>query len=207
MLQQEAINTAVQLCVAMLAALVAWGLAGRRRGGFFRFVGLHSPGAAGWRAGALGALVFAPASIVLFMTPSLRAIASADNTVAGKIASEGFSPEIAAVILLIALVKTALAEEIVFRGIIAKTLIRWFSFWPGNILHALIFGAVHALVFIVPGGAPYSHIGAAAIVGLPALAAIVSVWINERRGGGSILPGWLMHATANALAYPALAFL
>ena len=137
MLAQEAVNTAFQLAVAFAIALFAWALAGSRRAGFFRFIGLYSPGAAGWRAGLVAAALLVPATIALFLMPELRELATADNTVAGAISREGFSTEIVAVIVIVALVKTALAEEIVFRGVIAKTLIRWFSFWPGAALHAL----------------------------------------------------------------------
>lgn len=207
MLAQEAVNTAAQLTAAILIAVFAWALAGRRRGGFFRFAGLYSPGASGWRAAALATVLFVPATVGLFLTPQLRALATGESTVAGAIARDGLSMQVIAVIALVALVKTALAEEIVFRGVIAKTLIRWFTFWPGAVLHAIVFGAVHGLIFIVPGGPTFSPFGAAAIMGLPALGALASVWINEKRAGGSILPGWLMHAVANAVAYPALAFL
>lgn len=206
-LTQEATNTAAQLAIVFVIAVVAWGLAGRKRGGLFRFVGLFGPGAAGWRAAAIAALVFVPATLGLFLFTNLKEIAAGENTVAGRFASAGISVETIGAMLLVALVKTALAEEILFRGVLAKSLIRWFSFWPGAILQALVFGAVHALVFIIPGGASYTHVAAAAIIGLPTLGALGSVYINERIAGGSILPGWLMHAVANAIAYPALAFL
>lgn len=206
-LTQEAINTAAQLSVVLVIALVAWGLAGRKRGGYFRFAGLYGPGAAGWRAAAIATLVFVPASLGLFLFTDLKEIAAGENTVAGRFASAGFSGGTLAAMLLVALVKTAFAEEILFRGVIAKTLVRWFSFWPGAILHALIFGAVHGLVFLVPNGPDPTMAGVTAMVGVPTLGALASVYINERIAGGSILPGWLMHAVANAIAYPALAFL
>ncbi len=206
LLAQETLNTVAQLGAVLVVALAAWGLAGRKRGGFFRFVGLLGPGVAGWRAAAIATLVFVPASLGLILVTDLREIASADNTVAGRFAEAGFSGDTLGAMLLVAVIKTAFAEEILFRGVIAKTLIRWFGFWPGAISHAALFGAVHGLVFAAPSGPDPTLIGVAAIVGLPTVGALASVYINERIAGGSILPGWLIHAIANAIAYPALAY-
>lgn len=39
---------------------------------------------------------------------------------------------------------TALAEELLFRGLLQTRLVRWLGAWPGLLLTALLFGAVHA---------------------------------------------------------------
>ncbi|MEM9235012.1 MAG: CPBP family intramembrane glutamic endopeptidase, partial [Pseudomonadota bacterium] len=102
--------------------------------------------------------------------------------------------------------KTALSEEIFFRGLIAKRLINGFGFWTGNTLHALLFGGIHMLIFVVPGGPEFTPLLGATILFLPGLAGWLMAYANERLGNGSIGPGWLIHALGNAISYPILAF-
>jgi uncharacterized protein len=211
---QELINTAVQIAVALIIALLAWlftlvvqGLRKKPAQSFARYVGLIMPNVRGmaWAFGA--ALLLAPVSIGLFLLPGLRALAGGENTVAGMIGRTGFSAETVGLILLIAFIKTSLSEEIFFRGLIAKRLISWFGFAIGNTIHAVLFGAVHLLIFVVPGGPAFDSAAAAALFGMTGAAGWVMAWLNERVGNGSIAPSWLMHGLGNAVAYPVIAFL
>jgi membrane protease YdiL (CAAX protease family) len=104
-------------------------------------------------------------------------------------------------------VKTALTEEIFFRGLIAKRLISWLGFSVGNLIHALIFGAVHLLIFLIPGGPKFTPLLGAAFLLLPGASGWLMAFANEKAGNGSIAPGWMIHALGNAAAYPILAFL
>lgn len=50
---------------------------------------------------------------------------------------------------------TVLAEELLFRGLLQTRLVRWLGIWPGLLLTAVLFGAVHApfsLLFAVIAG-------------------------------------------------------
>lgn len=206
---QEAINTAAQLAIVLIVALLVWGLArliGKNKQGLFSYVGLTPPTrrAMLWAAGAT--LVFASASIALFKFTSLGELAAGANTVAGGVRAQGLNAETLGVILIVAFLKTALTEEIFFRGLIAKRLIAWLGFGVGNALHATLFGAVHLLIFVVPGGPQWDWLTAGAFFGVSALGGWVSAWVNERVGNGSMAPSWLMHALTNAAAYPILAF-
>jgi membrane protease YdiL (CAAX protease family) len=206
MLAQEALNTALQLAAALVIAVVVYLIAGRNRGGFGTFTGLTWPTAKsmGW-ALATG-LVIIPLTLALFYFTPLREAAAAENTIAGKIRAQGFSGATIALVALVALVKTSLTEEIFFRGPVAKRLIRWLGFLAGNTLHAVIFGAVHMLIFVVPGGPAFSWPVAAAAFGVTGGAGWVMACLNERAGNGSIAPSWLLHGVSNAIAYPLLAF-
>jgi membrane protease YdiL (CAAX protease family) len=137
----------------------------------------------------------------------LRNLANGDNTVVGMIRDSGLSAETIGVVLIVAFLKTGLSEEIFFRGLIAKRLIAWLGFPIGNTLQALLFGAVHLLIFVVPGGPAFDPLAATAFVAVTGTAGWVMGWINERLGNGSIAPSWLMHGLGNAIAYPVLAFL
>jgi uncharacterized protein len=203
---QEAINAALQIAAFTLIPLIAWAIFARKRESFPRYIGLIAPTSKTmlWTLGV--AFILIPASLAVFMLPALRDMAAGSNTVAGHIREQGLNADVIGQILIIALFKTALSEEILFRGFIAKRLIRWLGFGVGNTIHAALFGAVHLLVFVIPGGPAFDPILALAMGGLPAVGGWIMAWLNERVGNGSIAPSWFLHAATNAIAYPLLAF-
>lgn len=207
MLLQEVVNTLVQLAVIIVVSLVFWALFGRKKDGFFRWIGLvpAPPGAMGFAF--LVFLAWSVVTVLFFLWPEMREAASADNTIAGTLATKGFDVETIVIILLLAGVKTALTEEIFFRGLIGKRMINGFGFTIGNMLQAVLFGAVHLLIFAIPGGPAFSWLLAAGLFLVPGGAGWLMGWVNQRSGNGSILPGWLIHALGNAISYPILAFL
>lgn len=207
MLVQEAVNAAVQILFALLIAGLVWLMFGRRRAGFLRYSGLFAPTGRSM-AIALGVFaIWSAATAVIYLLPQVSAAAAADNTVAGMIRDQGVSLETTLVILVVAGFKTALSEEILFRGVLAKRLIGLAGFWVGNTLHALIFGAIHLLIFVVPGGPEFTPLLGATFLLLPGAAGWLMAFANEKTGNGSIAPGWMIHALGNAISYPVLAFL
>jgi uncharacterized protein len=203
---QESINAALQVAVFTLIPLIAWAIFARKQESFPRYIGLIAPTTKAmlWTLGV--AVILIPASLAVFMLPAVRDMAAGSNTVAGNFREQGASADVVGQILIVALFKTALSEEILFRGFIAKRLIRWLGFGVGNTLHAALFGAVHLLVFVVDGGPKFDANLALAIAGLPAVGGWIMAWLNERVGNGSIAPSWFLHALTNAIAYPLLAF-
>jgi membrane protease YdiL (CAAX protease family) len=203
---QELVNTAVQLAVVLAVALVVYLFFGRKSGSFPRYVGLIAPKpkAMGWAFAV--ALVLTPATLALYLFSPLREVATGPNTVVGLIRAMGPSADTAVTIVIVAFFKTALAEEILFRGLIAKRLMSVAGFWFGNVLQATLFASVHLLVFVVPGGPAFSLALAVPVLALVLASAMVMAWLNERLGGGSIGPSWLLHGIGNATAYPVLAF-
>ncbi len=192
-------STAVQLGVAILICVIAWVVFGRRRTGLFAWVGLTGASftlvAIAFAAGAL-------AAVGLLQVPGLRELATEPGTVIHTVA-DGRSDIAALVALaLVALFKTAFAEELVFRGLIAKRLYGPLGFWGGNLAQAALFGAIHLPILLLPAGR--SVIGAA-MIGFAVLISLVAGWLNERRADGSILPGLALHAGANLTTYLMLA--
>jgi membrane protease YdiL (CAAX protease family) len=202
----EAISAVLQIGVVVTVALVLWAIFARKKESFARYVGLiaPTPKAMLWTLGV--AIVVVPATLAVFMLPAVREMAAGGNTVAGQMREQGLSADVLGQIVIVALFKTALSEEIFFRGLIAKRLIRWLGFGVGNTLHAVLFGAIHLLIFAIPGGPKFDPVLALVIAGLPGISGWIMAWLNERVGNGSIAPGWFLHATGNALAYPLLAF-
>ncbi len=203
---QEAINATLQVGVVLIVAFVLWAIFARKRESFPRYIGLIAPTSKAmlWTLGVACLLI--PATLAVFMLPTVREMAAGENTVAGMIRAQGFTADVVGQIIIIALFKTALSEEIFFRGLLAKRLIHWLGFGAGNTIHAILFGGVHLLIFAIPGGPKFDPVLAFAIAGLPAIGGWVMAWLNERVGNGSIAPSWFLHAAANALSYPVLAF-
>jgi len=207
MLIQEIVNAIVQLVIVLLIASLVWVAFGRKKSGFLRYVGLFAPTRRSvWVAFGLFFVCTALTGAFYFI-PALQDAAAADNTVAGAIRRNGWSAETVTVILVVAGVKTALTEEIFFRGLIAKRLIGWLDFPVGNTVHALVFGAVHLIIFAIPGGPAFTPLLGAAVLLLPGIAGWLMAFANEKAGNGSIAPGWIIHALGNAAAYPLLAFI
>jgi membrane protease YdiL (CAAX protease family) len=76
------------------------------------------------------------------------------------------------------------------------------GFWGGNLAQALLFGAIHLPLLMLPSAPAHT---AAAMIGFATVMAFVSGWLNERRARGSILPGFALHAAANLTSYLGLA--
>jgi membrane protease YdiL (CAAX protease family) len=136
-----------------------------------------------------------------FLSPSILEAVTAPNTVIGKLRANGLSVTTFILLIVKALIQTAFTEEILFRGFVAKRLINWLGSTTGNLLQALLFGAVHLLIFV---GQEFSLALAIGIVLYPATGGWIMGYLNERVGNGSILPSWLMHGLVNLIAYSAL---
>lgn len=113
----------------------------------------------------------------------------------------GFTIEGIIVVILLAVVKTGLSEEILFRGFIAKKLIKRLGFNIGNILQGLIFTLMHLPILLV---LEIFH-------GLVVLLLIfVTGWIygfvNEKKFNGSILPSIVIHSISNIISFALGAF-
>ena len=107
----------------------------------------------------------------------------------------GWSVQTVMVTLIWACIQTSLSEEIFFRGFIAKRLISKMGFVPGNLLQALIFGAIH-----LPGVLSFGVLPIGLVVVSTGTIGYILGYLMERKSGGSILPGWIMHALSNILS-------
>lgn len=196
----QLIAVILQVAAALAIAAAVWVLAGRKKCGFGRYVGLSS---APRGAIFLGATVGVAFTGVVLLVPSFRDMASGPNTVAGSAIREVSLEWSVPVLLALAIFKTAFSEELLFRGLIGKRLIALFGFNVGNSLQALLFGTVHLFIFWL--AKPLQALAAALFVLLITALGWVAGWLNEKRGEGSIVPGWTAHAVANVIAYLAVA--
>lgn len=195
MLTSAAAGTALQLGLVLGLCAVAWLAGARRRCPFRRWLGLHG---APIGALALGLALGAAAAIVLLSIPSVHAASAGPGSVPRSVLARGSGIEAYAALSILAIFKTALAEELLFRGLLGKRLIARLGFVAGNACQAALFGLVHLLVALSPLATPGL---VATLVIFTSATGFINGWLNEKWGRGSILPGWTAHAAANLIAY------
>lgn len=186
------VNGILELIIVSFIPFMTWLIWRRKKVGFFDWIGLkkvQTKNISQLLQFILGlALVFLLFSVVIFSWFDPSKMATADF--AGK--------EIGALpaILAYAILGTALPEEIFFRGFLLKRLQGKLGFLGANLVQSLLFGLIHALMFIQLIGL----LKAVMIFAFISLIAYVFGAINEKKAVGSILPSFFIHAFANTAA-------
>lgn len=176
---------------AIVAALY---LSGRRvaaaHGGWGRTFGWRRPRLADLPIAGLGFLISLGLriglGIVLYVVSHGRATRQAQNVHVS-------SANLPTVLLLVAVVVIAapLTEELMFRGLLLRTFMQRWSFWPAAIASTVIFGLFHTYEVDTLLGA----VTLALTVGAMGLVNCVLVRRTDR-----LMPGILVHAASNGLA-------
>lgn len=99
------------------------------------------------------------------------------------------------VLLVYALVTTGFTEELFFRGFLLKRFIDKDDFDVANISQAMLFGLFSAILFF---GA-MSFWKALLLSVLYAALAYGLGWVNEKKGGGSLLLSWFIRSLAGLI--------
>lgn len=198
-------SAVLQVLVVLAVAFVVHLIARRRARGFLAYVGLYRPERRSLAYATAVAAAFTLVMLLLFRAAHLESVATAPNTVAGRLRALGPSATAVAALVIYAVVQTSLSEEILFRELLAKRLIAALGFAAGNLIQAALFGGMHLPLFAGPGVA-FTWSRAAFIVGATGAMGWLMGAVNERRGNGSILASWWTHALTNLVAYRVLAF-
>lgn len=98
------------------------------------------------------------------------------------------------------------SEEVLFRGLIAKNLFRWFGNFYGNIVQALIFWLMHLVIFRLITGEWISWIQVFGFIVSFGLGLILG-YVNFRKNGKSIWPSVIAHSIANFSTFLTLFYL
>lgn len=197
------ISSFVQLGIALLIPVIWWAVTTKRRLEFATWIGLYVPT---WKIGPVQRVSQKQLGIALLCwvavsLASLRIVSS----VWGALATSRFMGAglLAVVpILLYAFIQTGLAEELFFRGFLAKRLCASFGFSSGNAIQAIVFGLLHLLLFI-------NYLPVSSLVAITVLSGIngwIMGWLNEQAAGGSVIPSWMLHSLANLLVALGTAF-
>ena len=181
----------LELLIVSFLPFITWLIWSRKKVGFFDWIGLKKVESQKKRQLLLTilgiSLLFLLFSIVVFSWFDSSKTATADFSGKGI----GAFPAI----LVYAFLGTALPEEIFFRGFLLKRLQGKLGFLGANLVQSLLFGLIHALMFIQLIG----DLKAMAIFAFISLIAFVLGAINEQQANGSILPSVLTHTLSNTL--------
>ncbi len=201
----EFLGTIIQVTVFALIPFIVYLFHKRKIGGFFEYIGLKKSTKRANILAIVTCLLFAaPPLFLTLISNDFREIMLDPDSITGKFYQMDPGLLSFSTLLLIAIFKTAFAEEIFFRGFIAKRLIGAMGFQIGNSMQALIFGIVHAALFATKTD---NLLFLVLIFIIPSIGAFVSAYLNEKLANGSIIPGWISHGLANVLSYGIVGFL
>jgi uncharacterized protein len=173
---------------------------------FSRYIGFYKPTGRSIAYVLLIAVIFLAAGVGLALfDPGIREMLFSPNSVTGKLRQMGPGTNTILILLIIALFKTSLSEEILFRGFIARRLIVRLGFPVGNILQSVIFGLVHLILFRAMTSA--TVIPLVIIFSFSTLAGWCIGLVKEKYANGSIIPGWIAHGLGNTISYYIIAFI
>ena len=188
---QTLIEAILQVVVLSIIPIVWWLITSRKEKSFWNWIGfkkfsLKENRTLIWIAGV--SIAFLPLS--LFTIYILRNVETATSDFSGL--------GIAALpaILIYAIFKTALSEEIVFRGFLLKRVSGRFGFHAGNVVQSILFGLMHGVMFF----SVTSVINAIIITLVTGGIGWCMGYVNEKKAEGSILPSWCIHAIANIVS-------
>lgn len=117
--------------------------------------------------------------------------------------NQPFSIGLLVLLLLNAWIKTALSEEILFRGFIGKGLQRKLGFQTAMIGQGILFGLPHGLPLILSGG---SILAGLVLIISAALVGMLQFGLNEKYAEGSIAPSFIVHGLMNTLSFLSVLF-
>lgn len=184
----------VQLMAFCLIPLIWWMITDRKTN-FFKWIGLKKPSFKGSKLKILAIIVIAVAlyigAMYIIMSTLLKDVPNANNDFSGK------GIKALPLILVYAIIRTSLSEELFFRGFLCKRLTKSLGFVAGNIIQALLFGLMHGVPF---GLATHNLIAFLLLTLLPGGIGYLQGWLNEKKAGGSIFPSWFLHGLMNALS-------
>ena len=196
-LLSSVISAFVQLALALVIPGIWWAVSTRGSVGFAAWIGLRRPAwDTHWTRVTSTVLVWVLIGGALVVLLQSQVPGASASRVAG-LGVSGIVP-----VLFQSLVQTSLSEEIVFRGFLGKRFIARWGFAVGNAVQAAVFGLMHVVMF-ASALDPTRLVLVGALTG--ASGWLVG-WLNERQAGGSILPGWALHASVNLCVGLASAF-
>jgi len=205
-LLNEFISTILQLIVFTLIPFLFFLFRKDKSVLFFKYIGLYKPTGKSIIYVIGASLLIVVTGIGLtFIDEGIKQAVLSPNSVTGKLRLMGFNATSVSILLIIALFKTSLAEEILFRGFIAKQLINKLGFNIGNMLQAIIFGIIHFL--LIGALTNTTFIPLTIIFAFSSFAGWTIGYIKEKYAYGSIIPGWVAHGLGNTISYFILAFI
>jgi membrane protease YdiL (CAAX protease family) len=175
----EIIETILQIFIFSLIPFLVFVIKKRTVKGFLDYIGLKKSNSKANSLAILASLILlAPMLLLTLTSDSFQEIMFDPNSITGKLRAMDFGPNSIFILLIIAIFKTSFAEEILFRGFIAKRLISSLGFIKGNIIQAVIFGILHTVLFAM---ITTNFVFLSLIFIFPTVAAYVFGYLNEKK--------------------------
>ena len=190
----ELIGAVVQLCIFSFVPFIWWLASARKTSNFFDWIGLKRIVYSGKTAKTLLGVVLSATVYCVLVYLCISLISDQITTAGSQFAGQG--PAGIPMAFAYGYIRTGLAEEIVFRGFVLKSVQRRFGFAAGNLAQAVLFGLLHGVPF---GLVTQNVLVVVLMTILPSAFGWYQGWLNEKRCGGSIVPSWLLHGTMNCL--------
>ena len=188
----------MELLIVSVIPFITWFIWSRKKTGFFDWIGLKP--IQSQQKGRLVLIIFGCTLLSFLLSFVLFRWFYSIKTGFADFSGKGIGA--LPTILAIAILGTALPEEIFFRGFLLKRLQGKLGFLGANLLQALLFGVIHALMFIQLIG----YLKAMVIFAFISIIAFVLGAINEQQANGSILPSVLTHTLSNTITGLLFAF-
>ena len=188
MLLNEIVSSIIQILLFSIVPFVWWLITERKKESFYVWIGLKKASAISWKSLLVVTSLFIMVSVfTLYLTKDVE-------TATSEFEGLGISALLPAFVY--AVFHTSLPEELLFRGFLLKRLSHPFGFRAANIIQGLLFGLLHGAMFLNLAGLTRTIL----IIFVTSGIAFAMGYINEKKSGGSILPSWFIHATANLFA-------
>ena len=187
----QALSAISQLAFFTLIPFIWYVICNKKCSGFFKWIGLK-------RLSVFdrALLRFVAFTIVVFIVVSVGILYSLKGVETATSMFSGMGIAGLPSALIYAFIKTALAEEILFRGFLLKLLSSKFGFNIGNMVQSILFGLLHGVMF-------FSLINFEKVVLIIAFTGLIAWcmgYANEKKADGSIMPSWIIHGIANTLS-------
>ena len=182
----------LELLIVSVIPFITWLIWSRKKVGFFDWIGLKKVQTQQKRRLLLTIFGF----FLLFLLFSIIVFAWFDSSQTATADFSGKGIGALPAILAYAILGTALPEEIFFRGFLLKRLQGKLGFLGANLVQSLLFGLMHALMFIQQTDVLIAMV----IFAYTSLIAFVLGAINEQQANGSILPSFFIHTLVNTTA-------
>ncbi|MCI8410646.1 MAG: CPBP family intramembrane metalloprotease [Lachnospiraceae bacterium] len=200
----------INLFVFSIIPLLWWNIKHRKQKdiGFFRAVGFTKPHFQyeWWTILAFAVLYFFCYSGILsllFPCNSEPSVSSSDMLADSVYTGIGIAAIIPAIIENF--IANGIGEELFFRGFLLKRFSGKFGITTGLILQAVLFGALHNMLYLIAGMQVGFREHLLVFVGT-SMVGLMLGWLNEKIFSGSIIPSILLHGLGNFTSSIAVAF-
>ena len=189
----ELVGAVVQVLFFSIIPLAVWYATACRKEPFLVWIGLKRPVCRNMSKTVLTAVVMTLIYIGA-MSACVRMLPDGVTTAGSQFAGEGLKALPA--VIFYAFLRTALSEEILFRGFVLKRIQDKAGFMAGNSVQALLFGLMHGIPFSLVTKSISAFV---LLTLLPGLFGWYQGWLNEKQWNGSIVPSWLLHGGINCI--------